>query len=99
MMLGGEIAVYFEQDGKWYAASIQDVTLSNEIDRSVKGKDRTSDRANKANRRRDSEKDINNDSGKNDGDEVEVLSYTIEYDNGEIQTNLPPEDVMDKLED
>jgi hypothetical protein len=82
--VGGEVAVYFERDDKWYAASIQDVTLSNEIYSSVKGKDHTSDCAKQANRQRGSKKDINNDYGKNNGDKVKLLCYTIKYDNGEV---------------
>jgi hypothetical protein len=94
-MSGEEVAVYFEQDGKWYGASIQDITLSNEIDSSVEGKDCTGDHAIQANRWTGSEKDINNGYGKNNGDEVKVLCYTIEYINDEVQMNVPPKDVID----
>lgn len=37
--------------------------------------------------------------GSDDNDEKRVAFYTVEYDNGEVQDKIPPEDVIDKLDE
>lgn len=90
--VGNEIAVYFEPENKWYQARIKEVEFLNMTTNPEERKDKTSERPKRSNTW-----SARRDMPAND-DELRVKFYTIEYDNGEVQENIPPEDVMDKLD-
>ena len=91
--IGEGVAVYFEKDDQWYQATIQDVEFWTEsTSDEKKEKPSESGRARRSSRRSTSNPER---PATNAG--FKVKFYTIEYDNGEIQENVPPEDVIDKL--
>ena len=87
--IGDEVAVYVEKEEKWYQASIRDIEFKIENE-SREHEDETFDRP----RRRSTRSKASNEKTEN---HVKVKHYTIEYDNGEVQEFVSPENVMDNL--
>mmetsp|Transcript_19763 Transcript_19763/g.24377 ORF Transcript_19763/g.24377 Transcript_19763/m.24377 type:complete len:461 (-) Transcript_19763:170-1552(-) len=100
--VGDEVAVYYEADGKWYEGTITDVTLQKYSCQRTKEEIKMSDGMNQYLDKRVQEASSGQCGEKHgnmeNGDELNVLCYSIEYDNGEIQDGVPPEDIVDRLD-
>ena len=106
--IGDEVAVYFEKDDQWYEAMIRDI-LYKETPLSPKPTSTRSSRMAKRPRGEnveDCDKSKTKDTGSlrrnaayNGSTTLRVSSYTVEYGNGEIQENVSPDNVLDRMDD
>ena len=99
--VGDEVAVYFERDDKWYEAVIRDIFYeevpnSSSSSRQSRGTERAEKRLNERAKSYPRRKSAASSSGST---VLKVSNYTIEYDNGEVQENVCPENVLDRMND
>ncbi len=102
--VGDLVAVYFEKDDQWYEATIKEVSFKVQAGEELSSKNENcaSQRARRAQKRqaggKDNKEARNEDHNEKDS-KLRVDHYSIEYDDGEIEEYVSPENVMDRLDE
>ena len=90
--VGDEILVYHAPDDKWYESIVSNINYGNEMKQSAHHEENTSSSV--QSRRRSSR---NRSKNADANEELEIVSYDVEYDNGEHEENVIPLNVVSRF--